>query len=190
VGTDLSVPLVVRAEANGKPIAGQLVNFVVTQGGGSVFAGSAITSVKGLAQEYWTLGTVAGEPQALEVRAVDPTTGVKQTFGTFTATPTAGSPATWDMPGAELIGDRDVRVRSRLLDAYSNPIPGAAATASVLIYFGPGLGVGIFPASGVTDANGIVTFAIEAINPYSYTATVTADADPTVETTFNGGFGY
>ena len=84
-GVELSKPLVVVAtDDKGKPVRGQLVNFVVVSGGGTVFAGSSITDIKGQAQDYWTLGP-SGE-QKVEVRAVDPTTGVKQTFGTFTAT--------------------------------------------------------------------------------------------------------
>src|SRR6476659_8180753 len=61
VGTELAQPLVVKVlDAAGTPISGQLVNFRVTAGGGSVFAGAAITSSSGIARERWTLGTVAG----------------------------------------------------------------------------------------------------------------------------------
>ena len=84
-GTELPAPLVVVAtDAKGKPIKGQLVNFRVTAGNGSLFAGSAITDVKGQAQDYWTLGPAG--PQTVEVRAVDPTSGEKYTFATFNAT--------------------------------------------------------------------------------------------------------
>jgi hypothetical protein len=71
-------------DGKGHPVKGQLVNFVVVEGGGTVFAGSAITDNKGVAQDYWTLGCC--ESQALEVRAVDPTTGKKYTYARFTAT--------------------------------------------------------------------------------------------------------
>ena len=83
--TELPDPLVVKAtKPNGNPLKNQIVNFVVVEGGGSVFAGVALTNTQGLAQEFWTLGTPG--PQTLEVRAVDPATGEKIVFGTFTAT--------------------------------------------------------------------------------------------------------
>jgi hypothetical protein len=45
VGTELANPLVVRVEdAHGQPVAGQLVNFRVTAGGGSVFAEAGLTN--------------------------------------------------------------------------------------------------------------------------------------------------
>lgn len=85
-GQELPQPLVVRVvRPNGKGVAGQLVNFRVTGGGGSVFAGAALTDASGTAQEWWTLGPTRG-PQQIDVVAVDPSTGAKQNFGTFTAT--------------------------------------------------------------------------------------------------------
>src|SRR5688500_17550568 len=64
VGTELSNPLVVRVEdANGMPIIGQLVNFRITSGGGSVFAGSGLTNALGIVQDRWTLGTSTSEIQ-------------------------------------------------------------------------------------------------------------------------------
>jgi hypothetical protein len=66
-------------------VADYLVNFRVIDGNGSVFAGSAHTDSRGIAQDYWTLGPEAGE-NVLEVRSVNPTTGKKQVWGRFTAT--------------------------------------------------------------------------------------------------------
>ena len=89
--TELPDPLVVKVtKPNGNPLKGQIVNFVVVEGGGSVFAGVAQTNTQGVAQEFWTLG--APGPQTLEVRAVDPATGAKLVFGTFTATALAVAP--------------------------------------------------------------------------------------------------
>ncbi len=62
-----------------------LVNFRVVAGDGSVFAGSAHTDSRGIAQDYWTLGAEPGE-NVLEVRSVNPTTGEKQVWARFTAT--------------------------------------------------------------------------------------------------------
>ena len=84
-GQELAQPLVVKVtRADGGPMRGQILNFRVVSGGGSVFGGAEITDNSGMAQELWTLGTRAGEPQRIEVRAVDPQTGEPQTFAAFT----------------------------------------------------------------------------------------------------------
>ena len=84
-GTELPAAIVVKVtDPNGTAVAGQMVNFVVTQGGGSVFAGRAVTNSSGIAQEWWTLGDTPG-PNTLEVRAVDSSTGEAKVFGTFRA---------------------------------------------------------------------------------------------------------
>jgi uncharacterized protein YjdB len=91
-GTELSDPLVVKVERMSGwgrrkrwvPKPHQLVNFVVVEGGGTVFAGASMTNWKGIAQEYWTLGPEPGL-NVLEVRAVNPYTGEKQVFATFEA---------------------------------------------------------------------------------------------------------
>lgn len=81
---ELPNPIVVKVvDANGQPVPGQLVNFVVTQGGGSVFAGAALTNDTGVAQERWTLGNIGAN--AIEARAVDAGTGAPIVFATFTA---------------------------------------------------------------------------------------------------------
>ncbi|HEX9936136.1 MAG TPA: hypothetical protein VGB15_03410, partial [Longimicrobium sp.] len=55
VARELASPLVVRVvDAAGKAVRGQVVNFVVVSGGGSVFAGTAVTNHDGVAQERWT----------------------------------------------------------------------------------------------------------------------------------------
>jgi hypothetical protein len=77
--------LVVKVEdAKGKGVRGQIVNFRVTEGGGSVFAGVAITDKDGVAQERWTLGESGS--QQVEARAVDTETGEALTFAVFIAT--------------------------------------------------------------------------------------------------------
>jgi uncharacterized protein YjdB len=88
-GTSLPNPIVVRVrDDGGAPVSNQVVNFKVTAGGGTVFAGTSLTNSDGVAQEHWTLGPTAGSPQTLEARAVDGTDGSKQVFATFTATAT------------------------------------------------------------------------------------------------------
>lgn len=90
-GTELPDPLVVRVEdSRGRPVVGQIVNFRVVSGGGSVFAGAAISNRNGLVQERWTLGF--GGLQRVEARAIDPATGAPLTFAVFSATLTDSIP--------------------------------------------------------------------------------------------------
>jgi hypothetical protein len=52
IGLELPKPIVIQAlDKRGKPISGQLVNFRVVGGGGSVYAGASSTNRDGLAQE-------------------------------------------------------------------------------------------------------------------------------------------
>jgi hypothetical protein len=84
-GAELPNPLVVRVlDEEGKPVAGQVVNFRVVAGGGSVFAGSGISNADGRVQERWTLGVYA-DTQRVEARAVDATTGEPIVFAVFRA---------------------------------------------------------------------------------------------------------
>ena len=84
-GTELPAPLVARVDdSHGHAVNGQVVNFRVVSGGGSVFAGVAISGRDGLVQERWTLGFEGA--QRVEARAVDNETGEKLTFATFDAT--------------------------------------------------------------------------------------------------------
>src|SRR5687767_7857578 len=79
-GAELAEPLVVRVTRPAGnatvPVSRFLVNFRVMMGGGSIFAGSVLTDVNGIAQDYWTLGPTPGM-NILEVRSVDPSTGEK-----------------------------------------------------------------------------------------------------------------
>ena len=84
-GQELPLPLVVKVRnANGGPRAGHVVQFVITSGSGSVFAGAHRSNSKGIVQDYWTLG--AAGVNTIEARAIDPTTGEKRTFAAFRAT--------------------------------------------------------------------------------------------------------
>ena len=125
-GTELPNPLVALVEdSRGHAVKGQIVNFVVVSGGGSVFAGAAISGGDGIVQERWTLG-LSG-PQRVEARAIDNATGAKLTFAIFTATltdvqppvvsnvaaspanPTAGTP--FDITATVKIGRASCRER-------------------------------------------------------------------------------
>ena len=83
--TELPAALVAMVtDDKGRPVKDRVVNFRVVSGGGSVYAGAAMSNALGHVRDYWTLGTTGS--QVVEVRAVDPASGAKQTFATFTAT--------------------------------------------------------------------------------------------------------
>lgn len=139
VMTEIATPLIVRVTAGKgeRPVIGALVNFVVTAGGGNVWAGSALTDQQGRAVDYWTLGPVAGT-QTVEVRAVDGN-GNQIAYATFTATAT---PAAFDkivllneiplegisessvprLTSEEWDADRFPELVLELQDEYGNPV--------------------------------------------------------------------
>src|ERR1041384_7705654 len=55
VGSTVTVQVKVT-DANNKIVAGAVINFVVTAGGGTIFAPAVQSSAEGLASEQWTLG--------------------------------------------------------------------------------------------------------------------------------------
>lgn len=102
VANELPQSVVVQAkDAQDVPVPGQIINWVIVSGGGSVFAGTALTNDLGEARERWTLGTTAGE-QALEARAVDPATGDPIVFTRITATADPGPSQTLTLSQSSL----------------------------------------------------------------------------------------
>jgi alpha-tubulin suppressor-like RCC1 family protein len=160
VGTELPQALVVRVvdDAN-QPVANQLVNFVVTAGGGSVFAGAAITNAQGEARERWTLGPVAGDTQRVEARAVDSGTGQPIVFAAFRAVGTAGPPAALSPVGSATRQGTAATVLAdslavRLTDQRGNPVAGATVTWTVVRGGGS-----VSPLASTTNAQGIARAA-------------------------------
>ncbi|HEU0015749.1 MAG TPA: Ig-like domain-containing protein, partial [Longimicrobium sp.] len=159
VGTELPQALVVRVlDDDGDPVPDQVVNFVVTAGGGSVFAGTAITDDNGEARERWTLGTVAGDTQYVQARAVN-SAGQALVFGTFSAVGTPGNPAAVTPVGpaartgaaGQALADS---LAVRVTDAHGNPVTGAAVVWSVRSGGGS-----ISPLNTTTGAGGIARAA-------------------------------
>ena len=85
VGSEVA-PLIVKVTSGGNPVPGQVLNFRVVSGNGSIYGGTELTDDHGIAQEIWTLGTNVSTPQRVEVRAVESSTGAEKVFGVFTAT--------------------------------------------------------------------------------------------------------
>lgn len=153
VGQELPQPLVVRVtDDRGRPVRNQVVVFrIVSQTGGSLFAGTAITNNDGEVRERWTLGTVA-DSQKVEARAVDPATGQALVFGTFRATAVPDAPAALQRQ-AELISGQSGQaladsIRARVIDQHGNGIPGVTITWSA------NNGGSVSPATSQTRADG------------------------------------
>lgn len=131
VATALPTAIRVRVlDAQARGVEGQIVNFVVVTGGGTVFAGAAQTNAAGEALERWTLGPTAGT-QILEVRAIDQSTGDPIVFGRAEATATAG-PMTqyyFERPWVRVSADSTFDVRARGVDAYGNAVPTPTVTS-------------------------------------------------------------
>ncbi|MEE8573188.1 MAG: hypothetical protein V3T20_07975, partial [Gemmatimonadota bacterium] len=171
---ELPDPIVVRVVSadDSSAVQGQIVNFRVVEGGGSVFAGAAQTNAQGIVQDYWTLG--APGPQRLEARAVS-ADGEKLVFGSLSATaitPFDSVPAfmqcvdstgTWQQSWSCGLWPVDLGsampVQFRVLNADSLPVP------DVLVRFSTWASVPdsinhpgtVDPQQATTDTAGTVT---------------------------------
>jgi hypothetical protein len=182
VASELPAALVVRVvDGRGRAVAGQIVNFRVVTGGGSVFAGSAETNREGEARERWTLGIVAADTQRVEVRAVDPSTGEARTFAVFRAVGTPAAPAEVTqvesysrgaLPNTAVVEPLAVVVK----DAYGNLVPGGTVSWSVQAGSGS-----ISPAQSAADAGGIAraTWTLSAA-PTQFAHAVAGSSAPAV----------
>ncbi|HEU0013220.1 MAG TPA: Ig-like domain-containing protein [Longimicrobium sp.] len=153
-GQALAEPVVVQVvDARGRPVPGQAVSFVVTAGGGSVFAATVTTDDDGRAANQWTLGPAAGAAQTLEARV---STASGQLTAVVGATAGPGAPALLraylpgdtifaGTPGAPLDSLQAVRA----VDANGNPVAGVAIT------WAADNGGTFNPATSTTDAQGI-----------------------------------
>ncbi len=171
VGEELPDPIIVRVTGPDGPAPGVLINFVVTTGGGHVFAGSALTNSAGEAKERWTLGAEAGE-NVVEARGVDQTTGDAIVYAQIHATAVTSPPGE---PAVDYIAPEyrsQYRVAGQTIDARDfvlvydgngTPIPNPPLTLTA----GPG-----FLISGTTaradpsagEVNGIVHVSLTGIS--------------------------
>ena len=196
VTTELASPLVAKVlDRDGNPIKNTVVNFVVTQGDGAVFAPAVTSDLDGFVRQRWTLGTAG--PQTVEVRAID-AQGNAVVFATFHATATAppppppplplppGPPATLEAYSgnnqtAEQLHQLSDPLRVLVRDSNGTPVPGVEVT------FGPQQGT-VSPPAAITDVAGIAsttaTIAGRTVN-FSATATRTVPI-PTVQHPYDG----
>ena len=192
VGTDLGVPLVVRVlDSKGKGVSGLAIEFIVTSGGGKVYATTSQTNVAGEARNYWTLGTIAGA-QSVEARTIDASNGAKVLHGAFQATAIPAAPvkavpvAPNTFPNPWFEGTPlGVPVGVQILDQYGNAVPGIPVNVSATP------GSVISPTSSVTDASGMsrVTQWLIGFDQQTLTFTVAAPVTPSVVTVSATGRG-
>lgn len=165
VGTELPDPLVVRVvDDRGRPVAGQIVNFRVVSGGGSVFAGTGQTNADGEVRERWTLGTstAPADSQRVEARAVESSTGAPQVFAVFSARAKPDIPAQvlplGGTTGAPRRGVAGTTLPDLLAlqvgDRYFNPVPDVEVTWTAA----PGSG-SVSPTPSRTDSAGVARTA-------------------------------
>ena len=186
VGVELPDPILVKVlDSQQQPIPGQLVNFRVTSGGGSVFAGSAVTNSSGIAGERWTLGTSTALVQTVEARAVS-ADGVKLVFATFHATsradaPTAVSVYRGDAQRGEVGATLPDSLAAKVADKYGNGVPGVTVSWVVTT-----AGGAVSPVTSTSNAAGVAATAwtlgptagangarasIPAVTPVQFSAT-------------------
>lgn len=79
------IAAILRDRQSGAPLPGRIVNWVIVDGGGQVFAPVVQTGLDGVARQTWTLGMTPGG-QTLVVRWLNPDTGEPVTFDTARAT--------------------------------------------------------------------------------------------------------
>lgn len=120
---------ILALDADQKAAVAQVVNFVVTGGGGSIFAPAVTTDAAGHARNSWTLGPFAGT-QTVELRTISPT-GAPVVLGTARAEVKPGAPASFSLyadPASYWIVNRprDVAelVASQVQDRRGNAVSG------------------------------------------------------------------
>jgi hypothetical protein len=122
----LPQPLLVRVvDATGSPLAGVAVSWQVTAGGGSLEASSTSTGADGRAENWWTLGTAAGEQLASAGL-----TGVENVE--FRATAAPGPPHTIVVsPERDTVLVNEARILdARVVDVYGNAIESSSVELS------------------------------------------------------------
>ena len=185
VGKTLPLPLIVQVTGVSGPVNGQALNFVVTSGGGSVFAGVVHTgtpntgpaiNLSGVGQNTWTLGPTVG-PQTVEARLVDSKSGRTLTQATFRATAVAGTAralkvARGDKQIAEAGNPVQLAPSVLVTDQTGNPLPNIAVTFQVA----RGLGTITGPTQIATGADGIATVAGWSLGATAGPNTLTASS--------------
>ena len=188
-GSMVPTPPSVRAvDAQGAAVAGAVVTFTVSAGGGVVVGGTATTDASGIASvTSWTLGPVAGANTLTAQVAGRPAV-------IFTATGVAGVVAqlskTSTDPQNGIVGSAVTAAPSvTVRDANGNPVAGVAVTFTVTAGQGTVAGAtASSSASGVAsvgswtlgNVTGVNTLTASAVGVQSVAFTATSAAGPVV----------
>jgi adhesin/invasin len=155
-GTELPIALVVQVlDAQGNPVVGRAVTWVIGAGGGSVAPQNTPTDAQGKASTRWTLGSSVGNNT---VNAVVSGVGT----ATFSATATAGSVSAsrsqvTASPGTITAGAGSSTITVQVKDANGTAVSGVAVSVS-----SSGAGNQIDPASATSNENGVATFTFSS----------------------------
>lgn len=151
VGTSLAVsPAVLVRDGANNPVAGAIVRFTVTSGGGTVLGDTALTDANGRAAAgEWIMGT---SPGTNTLRATVSGTTLATTIN---ATAIAGTGVSLRSSGQQgflaLAGQAVTPAPAvQVLDGFNNPVPGVPVTFAVAQ--GGGVATG---TSATTNASGI-----------------------------------
>jgi adhesin/invasin len=181
VNTAVAVaPSVTIKDANNNPLVGTPVTFAVASGGGSIASSTTTTNPSGIATVgSWTLGTNPG-PNTLTASSP----GVIGSPVTFTATATAGAPASVAINAGNnqtAAAGSTVAIAPSVLvqDAFNNPVSGLTVTFAVAS--GGGIVTG---GSGTTNASGIATVGSWSLGTTVGANTLTATAGSLAPVTF------
>src|SRR5439155_13712256 len=169
-----TVPVaVIVKDQNNTPVAGVIVTFAVTSGGGNLDVLVDTTDGTGVASRSWTLGTVSGA----QVTAVT-VTGLQGSPVTLTENSTAGNATQMALQSGDfqagavsqpLSAPHSVIVK----DAYGNPKSGFTVNWAL------GVGGGSLPAaSAISNASGVASLtptlgAVPGVNSDTAKASVT-----------------
>ncbi|MGH7517852.1 MAG: Ig-like domain-containing protein [Gemmatimonadales bacterium] len=176
-GSRLPAPLSVKAtDVNGNGVAGVVVAWAATAGGGTLSASSTTTRADGIADVTWTLGSAVGAQTATATA-----TGLQGSPVTFTATATVGAPSASQSqlsaaPTSFEAGNGSSTVTVTVRDALGNPVPNVSVGLAV-----SGTGNAITQPSSTTGS-GVATGSFTSTVAESKTVSATA-ADVQIQQT-------
>lgn len=187
-----AAPTITVTDANGNPIAGMVVTFAVTSGGGSLGSNSATTNSAGVAVvDRWTVGTTPG------TNTITATAGTLPPV-TFTVVAVPGAPAQLVIVTQPAGAANEVPLETQpvlhIRDRYGNLVPTATTGVTASIVSGAGtIGgtVTVNPVGGIatftdlalggiqTNGEAVLRFAASGLTP------VTSNSFGTVATSLN-----
>lgn len=189
VGTALAEPVKVQVlSTDQQPLAGAVVAFTVTAGGGSLSDASATTNADGIATTRWTMGpTVGVNTMTAVVSGVSATINATSTAGKAAAVVASAGDGQIAPAGTAVTVAPAVRVN----DANGNPVPDVAVTFNVLtggghvtnaVRFTNATGIATVGSwtlgntAGAQTLSALVADGAVANNPIVFTATAVAGA--------------